>query len=175
MSLYDSIFSLIDTRSFSNIWFWIVLAVMWSSVSHYVLGVPYDMVQRALRKGGAAMDELRDFTRLQVARRMYILRTGGVWITGFWTTVVTVVAVLGFRFGHELAQAFALLLAPLTLVGLLMIREIHRLDAHLPEGPTLCRQLRWHRFWVQVIGILAILTTSLWGMWINLTATVLGG
>ena len=44
---YQSIFELIDMRSFSNLWYWIALAVMWSTASHWVLGVPWDMVIRA--------------------------------------------------------------------------------------------------------------------------------
>ncbi len=44
------IFDLIDMRSFSNLWYWIALAVTWSSTSHWVLGVPFDMVLRARRK-----------------------------------------------------------------------------------------------------------------------------
>ena len=47
----DSLFSTIDLRSFSNLWFWLMLAVAWSNVTHYVMGVPFDMVQRAKRKG----------------------------------------------------------------------------------------------------------------------------
>ena len=45
--LVRNVFELIDMRSFSNLWFWIALAVLWSSVSHWVLGVPWDMVMRA--------------------------------------------------------------------------------------------------------------------------------
>jgi hypothetical protein len=172
--VFDIVFTLIDLRSFSNIWFWIVLAVMWSSVSHYVLGVPFDMVLRAQRRRGEALDELEAFARLQVSRRAHILETGGVWITGVWTTLVTVVAILGFRHGIELAQAFALLLMPLTLVGLLMIRDIRRMQADMPTGDLLIRRLRWHRFWVQAVGIVAILVTSLWGMWVIMSTPVLG-
>ncbi|MEC7258626.1 MAG: component of SufBCD complex, partial [Pseudomonadota bacterium] len=51
MDWYSSIFELIDMRSFSNLWFWIALAVTWSTTSHWVLGVPFDMVNRARRNG----------------------------------------------------------------------------------------------------------------------------
>ena len=47
-------FEVIDIRSFSNLWFWMVLAVMWSSASHRVIGIPYDMIQNAKRHGGQA-------------------------------------------------------------------------------------------------------------------------
>ena len=46
---YDSVFEVIDLRSFSNLWYWIGLAVFWSSVSHWILGVPYDSIMRAKR------------------------------------------------------------------------------------------------------------------------------
>jgi hypothetical protein len=51
---YSNVFEVIDMRSFSSLWYWIALAVMWSSASHYVLGVPFDLVQRARRRGGQA-------------------------------------------------------------------------------------------------------------------------
>jgi hypothetical protein len=46
------VFEVIDMRSFSNLWYWIALAVLWSSTSHWVLGVPFDMIQRARRRAG---------------------------------------------------------------------------------------------------------------------------
>ena len=58
MNWSDSVLSLIDTRSFTNLWFWIMLAVVWSGTTHFILGVPFDMVQRARRQGGAAQQDL---------------------------------------------------------------------------------------------------------------------
>ena len=52
MDLHLRIFEVIDMRSFSNLWYWIMLAVIWSSTSHWVLGVPHDMFIRARRQGG---------------------------------------------------------------------------------------------------------------------------
>ena len=49
MNWYELLNEMIDMRSFSNLWFWIALAVMWSTTSHWVLGVPFDMVIRAAR------------------------------------------------------------------------------------------------------------------------------
>ena len=47
MDLTQTLFDVIDFRSFSNLWFWIMLAVAWSTASHWVLGIPFDMVLRA--------------------------------------------------------------------------------------------------------------------------------
>ena len=64
MNLYQVLFELIDMRSFSNLWYWIMLAVMWSSASHWVLGVPFDVISRARRQGGALQDDLETLVRI---------------------------------------------------------------------------------------------------------------
>jgi hypothetical protein len=174
LTLYDSVFTLIDLRSFSNLWFWIALAVTWSVASHYVIGVPFDMVLRARRHGGAAMSELETMVDLQLRRRARLFRSGGVWLVGLWTGVLTVVALLGFWYRIEFAQALALLAVPLTVVMGLGLRLSARLRAERPRDEALTRRLTWHRLLVQVVGVLSILITALWGMWHNLSQNVLG-
>ena len=58
MNWYQMLFDLIDMRSFSNLWYWIALGVIWSSASHWVLGVPYDMINRARRDEGAVRSDV---------------------------------------------------------------------------------------------------------------------
>ena len=77
---YENVFELIDLRSFSNLWFWIALAVVWSTASHWILGVPFDMVQRAKRHGGVAEDDLRVLLRINSARILYIADVSGLWL-----------------------------------------------------------------------------------------------
>jgi len=74
VSWTNALFEVIDMRSFSNLWFWIALAVVWSSVSHWVLGVPFDMIQRARKQGGQAEADLHDMVRINVNRLLYIAR-----------------------------------------------------------------------------------------------------
>lgn len=170
-----SILTLISLRSFSSVWFWIVLAMCWSVISHNPLGVPFDMVLRARRQGGQAMQDLETMVALQLRRRQAILSATGIVAVGATATVLTAMAVLGFRYGMELAQALTLLLVPLTLVGLLRIRLMNRLLTEGALGETLCKRLSWHRTGVQALGLLAILITALWGMWFNLNIRALGG
>ena len=175
MGFYDSVFTLIDLRSFSNLWFWIALAVTWSVASHYVIGVPFDMVLRARRQGGAAMADLEAMVDLQLRRRSVIFRSGGVWLVALWACVLTVVALLGFYYRVEFAQALSLIAVPLTLVMGLSLRLTSRLRRERPRDEALTRRLTWHRLVIQVIGVLSILVTALWGMWHNLSLNVLGG
>ncbi|PWE30178.1 component of SufBCD complex [Pararhodobacter marinus] len=175
MNLTDSLFSTIDVRSFSNLWFWLVLAVAWSNVTHFVMGVPFDMVQRARRQGGEAMRDLNTLAAIQARRRLGILRASGVWLVGFWMAVLTSLALLGFRHGFELAQASFLLLAPLSLAGWLSLRLSLRVATGALVDEPLVRAIFWYRVVIQAVGLAAILVTTMWGMWHNLSVSTLGG
>lgn len=168
LDLTKTIFEVIDTRSFSNLWFWIVLAVMWSSASRYVLGIPFDVIQRARRQGGQAMLDLEDAVRINVNRLLYIGDVAGMWLLGFITFSLTTLLILGFWYRVEFAQALVLLAAPMTIVGLLSLRVARRIAAELPENDALFSRLNRHRFWTQVIGMISIFITATYGMYHNL-------
>lgn len=174
MDLYQNIFRLIDLRSFSNIWFWIFLALMWSSLSHYVMGVPFDMVVRARRRGGEALEDLEALVRVQVRRRVQIAAVAGPWLVGVTMAGLTVLALLGFVYRIQFGQALFLLLAPAALVGLWGVLAARRLDAEPLQGEALCDFLSRQRLWVQVIGAVAIFVTAVWGMMQLLFIPVLG-
>lgn len=173
MDWYQSVFEVIDLRSFSNLWFWIALAVLWSSASHWVLGVPFDMVLRARRNGGSAADDLEVMVAINVRRLLFITRMAGLWLVGMAAFVLTALAILGFWYWVEFAQAILLLAAPMMLVGLLTLQTARRIEAEMPEGRALWTRLTRHRIAVQGIGVVAIFVTAMWGMWQNLNAQAL--
>ena len=175
MNLSDSLFSTISLGSFSSLWFWIILAVAWSNASHFVMGVPFDMVMRAKRRGGEAMDDLNTLAMIQARRRMAIIRSSGPWLVAFWMTVLTLLGSLGFFYGFQLAQALVLLLGPLTLSGWLGLRLAARIETGALSDLALVKTIIWYRVGVQSIGLLTILVTTMWGMWQNLSVQVLGG
>lgn len=168
MQWYQTIFQLIDMRSFSNLWFWIVLAVMWSRTSHFVLGVPFDMVQRAQKYGDEAETDLHALVQINIGRILHIATVSGSWIAAGATFTLTALALLGFVYGIEFAQAVFCLAFPMTLVGLLRLRAAYRIAELDESGKALRRRLTRHRTMVQGIGMLSILVTSLWGMWQNM-------
>lgn len=164
---YKTIFEVIDLRSFSNLWFWIALAVMWSTTSHWVLGVPFDMVVRA-RKDSETAQDLHDLVGINIRRLLYVARVSGLWLIGIAAFVFTVLVVLGFYYWMEFAQALFLLLAPLAIVGVLSLTAARHISAAQLEGEDLYRRLSRHRMAVQAIGMISIFITSLWGMWQNM-------
>ena len=175
MDWYSTVFELIDMRSFSNLWFWIVLAVVWSSASHWVLGVPFDMVGRARRRGGKAAEDLTDLLRINTARLLYIAEEAGLWIIGGGTFFLTGFAVLGWVYGVEIAQALFLLAFPMSLVSLLSVRTARALREKDEDLDAVYKRLGRHRLIVQAIGMVSIFVTAMWGMYVNLSIGVLGG
>lgn len=175
MLWYDSMREVIDLRSFSNLWFWIALAVVWSSASHWVLGVPYDLVLRARRKGGQAEDDVADLVRINANRLMYISNIAGMWLVGSSVFLLAMMGALGFWYGMQFFQAVFLIAFPLSIVGLLSVRQVRMIKAQSIAGADLYRRLARHRIVIQIIGLISIFLTAMWGMWQNLTASVLGG
>ena len=172
---YQTLFELIDMRSFSNLWFWIVLAVVWSTTSHYGLGVPFDMVLRAKRHGGQTEIDLEDLVRINTNRLLFIAQRSGLWIAGFACFFLTMLGMLGLVYGNEFAQALILLGLPLLLVGLLSISTARLIQEEGSTDEQLRRRLMRHRLYTQIIGMIAIFVTALWGMYQNLSVGPFGG
>jgi hypothetical protein len=168
VDLVGAILDVIDLRSFSSIWYWIVLAVVWSTSSHWVLGVPFDMVTRARRKGGQALIDLEDIVRVNVTRILYIMRESGVWLLGFVAFVHTGLMLMAIWYRIELAQGIAFIAVPMTFVGLLAMSTARQFEHDNPSGEAIIRPLLRHRFWTQVIGMVSIFFTAMFGMWHNL-------
>ncbi len=168
MEWYDLIFLLIDMRSFSNLWYWIGLAVLWSSASHWVMGIPFDLINRA-RKDESVAHDLEVMSLINARRFVAIFQRAGLWMVGMACFVLAGLFTLAVFYRVEFAQAVLLMVAPMTLVMTLNMRLAHRLVQHEPKGEELVRGLLRHRMLVQFIGMIAILVTSMIGMFINLS------
>ncbi len=167
MTWYQILVEMIDLRSFSNLWYWIVLAVIWSSASHWVLGVPYDMVLRARRHGGQAQADMETLVRLNTARMLFHSRERGAWLVGAVSFMITVLALLGFAYKIEFAQAVLFLFVPLCGLGYLSLRSAIKVEAGEAQGEALLKRLHYHRLSVQFLGVMAISVTVFYGMYFN--------
>ena len=171
MNWTQALFEVIDMRSFSNLWYWIGLAVLWSSMSHWVLGVPFDLIQRARKHGGQAEVDLADMVRINVNRLLNIAQVSGVWLLGAVFFILTSLALLAFWYDIEFAQALFLISFPLAIVGAVSLSTSRLIAARQPEGDELRKMLMRHRLWTQIIGMIAIFVTAMWGMVHNLATT----
>jgi len=171
---YQTVLELIDMRSFSSLWYWIGLAVLWSSASHWVLGVPHDMIQRARRQGGDAQADMEALVAINTGRIVYISDASGLWITAFVSFVISTLAILAAGFGMEFAQAVLLMLVPMALVASLSLRVARQIRESTLNGDTLIRRLIRHRMTIQAIGMVSIFVTAMFGMWQNMQVGVFG-
>ncbi len=171
---HNSVIEVIDFRSFSSLWYWIALAVMWSSASHYVLGVPFDLVQRARRRGGQAADDMTQMAHINARRLITLADASGIWLLAVGSALLTMLALLGFFYGLELAQALFLMMLPMALLTMFSISTARRVLAEGAMGEALCRRLARHRLWTQALGAVSIFVTAIWGMFRILTTGILG-
>jgi len=162
-------------RSFSNLWYWIALATVWSTASHWILGVPFDMVTRARRFGGQAETDLDLIARINVNRLLFIARVSGLGLVSLASMLLTGLAILAFWYGVEIAQAVFLIALPMTIVWAMAVSTAKAIQAEDALGEALRRRLTRQRMITQLIGILSIFVTALWGMYKNLDLGPFGG
>ena len=165
----------IDIRSFSSLWFWIVLALTWFSASHWVIGIPYDLIQRARRNGGQDARDLEVLMKINARRFFNLSTTPGLWVLGGCCAGLSSLALLGFTYQIELAQALFLLSFPLALITLVSLRTVRVVLSENQLSEVLYQRLWKHRVTTQIIGLAAIFVTATWGMYHNLAHMVLGG
>jgi hypothetical protein len=101
-------------------------------------------------------------------RILYIADTAGLVLAGLAAFSVSSLAILGWVYDAEFAQAVFCLAFPMVFVGWLTVRSARSIAARDLRGEDLYRALFRHRLACQGIGMVAILGTTMWGMWVNL-------
>ena len=173
--MFRMITQMVDMRSFSSLWFWLAVAVYWSLSSHWVLGVPHDMIRRAQDgRDPQAMHDIEALAGIYVRRLLYISRTAGVWLVAGLSCALSALVLLAAAYRVEFAQALLCLMLPGTLVFLLTLRTARRIEAGENHGPALIRRLRRHRMTVQGVGMVSIFVTAVFGMYQNMLIGVYG-
>lgn len=175
--LFDGLLGLLDSRSFTTIWFWLMLATVWSMAGRNVLGVPIDVIRSAAKPEGPGDRPealaLLDWLSLMLPR-WRVASQEGSWLTGIAAFALTVLAMLGFGYGLEMAQALFLLTAPLGIVALMNLRLARVLRVILSQAQAgqsapnraaadASRRMRRHRIAVTAISVLVVGVTAFWG------------
>ncbi|MCA8878437.1 MAG: component of SufBCD complex [Rhodobacteraceae bacterium] len=163
-----TIFQFIDLRSFSDVWYWLMLGVVWTRVMHAPMGVPAELIHRARRGSPEAADDLARLTAIRVRHERDVARALGAWRVAFWSCALTACGLAAYLYFVEFAQAVFLLLAPYALVRLLVARTAARMDAAMPSDDALVRAHLRLRRQVQVVVLPAVFLSAVWGMGYNL-------
>ncbi len=163
----------IDLRSFSNLWYWIVLAVMWSALSHWVMGVPYHMLREARRTGGQVAHDVETLAWIRSRRLLHLARHRAVALFFGAGFMIGLLVLLAFYYRIEFAQALFFLALPMLGVGWLSLRTALKIEEGEHAGEALHRRLAIHRRQIQALGMVSIAVTSMFGMYQNFNASIL--
>lgn len=185
MPFFNGLLAILDSRSFSSIWFWLMLVVAWTLAGRAVLGVPHDVVGRAkARRAETRADDpealaLLDWLSL-VLPRWRVAPTEAVWLIAITSFGLSALMFLGFGYGLEMAQALFLLITPfagVALLNLLLARRLRIVLAAAQTGQTppdvaaaqAARMMQSHRFVLAGASVLVVAICALWGtLWIVL-------
>ncbi len=179
MSQLDGVIAFLDNRSFGSIWYWFALVGMWSAAGRNVLGIPVEVLARARQAQkagegeGPAVVTLLDWLSLTLPRWQPGAREGAVFV-GICAFLLSSLAVMGFGYGLEMAQALTLLLTPFLVLFLMRLALARGLmpvmlagqsgDMPLAEaGDLVARRLTRHRRMVTALSMAAVAITALWG------------
>ncbi len=179
MPPFDSLIGLLDSRSFTSIWFWLVLLGLWSLIGRHILGVPNEVVnaaRQALRAGqpdAPVVLHLLDWLSLTLPRWRLGAREGAV-MFGLTAFALSSLAIMGFGYGLEMAQALAILGLPVAIIFWMRVRLARRLspllvaaeDARTPLAPVAAEAVRrmiTHRRIISVLSMISVAITALWG------------
>lgn len=160
----------VDTRSFASLWYWIMIALFWAGMTRQVLGVPHDLAWRA-RTDPAAAADVAHLARIHAERYVYYWRRGALVQVGLAMFLVTGLAVLGFGFRFEFAQAVLMFLLPMLVIAGLNLRASVMV---LHEDIDLSALMLHLRIYIQVIGFVSIFVTVTYGILHNILAGFYG-
>nr|WP_279577978.1 hypothetical protein [Paracoccus versutus] len=173
----EGILALLDSRSFGSIWFWVILTLAWTMAGRRILGVPSDVISGAVGAEPGPRDDpaalvLLDWLSLTLPRWRIDRRKGAI-LLGLGSFLLTTLAILGFGYGLEMAQALVLLVLPFALLFGLELRLARRLRAVLARaevgqpvneaGAEAARLMRRHRMVILAMSILVVALTAFYG------------
>ena len=149
-------YDLIELTSFWSIWYWVVVVIAWSMTAHWTLGVPYDAIINAERKGGVFAEQCESLAYINAQRLVYYFEKAGLYIIGIITFLLSGIGTAGYFLGIEFFQALFVLLTPLVVPNIFSVRLAFKLKSVQPVGADLRKMLLRRRLWNQVIGLVAI-------------------
>lgn len=170
----SELLALLDTRSFSSLWFWLFVVAIWGDVGRRVLGVPTDVIRRARAEpygyGGLLLLDWLTLT----SPRWQMGRIEGLLLLALAGFGLTSLLLLGFVYGLEMAQAISLIGVPLALLFALRLwlaqrvlpLMAHALEDRLPPDQAVALVLPpiiLHGRIAMVLSILAGIIQAMWG------------
>lgn len=167
---WNDIFSrVLSLRTFSNLWYWLAVCGTWMMASHWIIGVPFDMIYFARRRGGKAAQDLDTLVDINARRLISLNEMGGVVLVAVLAFLLSGLAVMAIYYKLELAQGILFLVGPLTVVGMINMWASKQLIENPLSGNVLAKRLMHLRLLIQFVAMTSIFFSVVYGMYFNLT------
>ena len=161
---------LIDLQTFASVWYWLAVIVTWSVASNWLIGVPFDILFGARKLGTTELADLENLVDINVRRIVNTNSVVGAAIVALIAFGLSALAVMGFYYRLELAQGLFALTAPLTLIVAVNMRLAHQLHRAPLGGRDLVKRLFVVRLWTQIVAMVSLFFTALYGMYVTISA-----
>lgn len=161
----SSIFSLMDFSAFPSVWYWVLVGLTWTRLIHAPIGIPRDLVRRAQHGSDTARRDVEALADVVTGRSATATRYDSMLAVALWAFALTAIALLAVVYGFRTAEALLLLAAPLALVHWLGTGAKARIRDGALVGNDLLVELARLGWRVQIVGLLAVFISSLWGMY----------
>ena len=165
-------FAMIDLRAFGSLWYWVLMTLVLVHVSQRGLGVPRALVLRARQGDARARAELVALAHVRARAIRQAYDESGTLLVALWSAALTALAVLGFGFWFELAQALFLLALPLAAEQAVGLVTAPALVAET-DPERVRRLLNRHLFAAHAIAFAVLFCAVFWGMLFTLMSRVL--
>lgn len=181
----DGLLAVLDMRAFRSFWYWLLLAGLWAWLGRGALGIPSDLVRAVKRLNPEARPAheqsllLLDWVSL-VVPRWHVEPRDGVFLTAVVAFAVTLLTILGFSYGSQLAQALFFLIVPLVVLAALRVRLARKLAAILRAAEAgqleankaaekVARAITVHMRITQLLSMVTVAIAAVWGtLWLAL-------
>lgn len=168
LDLKEILIRIISFQTFSSIWYWLAICVIWVMVCYRTIGVPLDMIHRARRHGGQAAADLEAAIAINLRRLNMFSQLERVVYVSVAAFVVSAIVVSAVYYDLEFAKGLIIIVFSLLISFSVNIYGAMRLATQPRHGSSLVTYLLNIRLLLQFIGATTVFVTFVFGMKFNL-------
>ena len=150
----------LNANSFNNVWFWVLVSIIWLKSINFTFGVTISQIQKAQISGGSALIDIETIILINSRRRTEYINRFGLWIISIGMFLLSATATLGFWFSYELMQASTFLLIKLYYSYFSSLSLASKIKTKKLIGTDLCKAYLRCKNQKQFFGLLIILFIS---------------
>ena len=150
----------LNANSFNNVWFWVLVSIIWLKSINSTFGVTISQIQKAQISGGSALIDIETIILINSRRRTEYINRFGLWIISIGMFLLSATATLGFWFSYELMQASTFLLVKLYYSYFSTLSLASKIKTKKLIGTDLCKAYLRCKNQKQFFGLLIILFIS---------------